>query len=139
MEEVKKNTVQQGEKAEVIFQHICLVKHNYMLSKPIGTTDYDLVVEVGKKLLKVQVKSTGNQNGSIRVCKGRYSANSKKVPYPKDLDFFACYFRHTNEWFIIPRNVTEDQVNLRVAQKRGNAKYYRYKDNWKFNSSDLTL
>ena len=76
MEEVKKNTVQQGEKAEVIFQHICLVKHNYMVSKPIGTTDYDLVVEVGKKLLKVQVKSTGNQNGSIRVCKGRNAGNA---------------------------------------------------------------
>ena len=55
---MKKNTLRQGEMSEQIFANKCFVEYGYMVSNPIGTADYDLVVDVNGSLKKVQVKSS---------------------------------------------------------------------------------
>ena len=132
---VKKDTVRQGENSELIFQNKCFIEYGYMVCKPMGTADYDWVVDVNGSLIKVQVKSSIKGDGNVNICKGTNAVKSGKqgkYPYPEEnVDFFAVHDISSDIWHIIPRSETGDAMNLRIAQKR-DGKYTRYKDNWKF-------
>lgn len=130
-----KNTVHQGERSEMIFAQRCFCEHNYMVSNPMGTAEYDLVVEVDKKLKRVQVKSSIKGDGNVNICKGTSGTGTRgKYPYPKNaIDFFAVHDVVHNDWYIIPRKATGDAMNLRIAMKRP-GKYTKYKDNWSFSA-----
>ena len=132
---MKKNTVRQGEISEQIFATKCFVDHGYMVSQPNGTADYDLVVDVNGRLLKIQVKSSIKGDGNVNICKGTNAVKSGKqgkYPYPiEGIDFFAVHNILSDEWYIIPREVTGDSMNIRIALKR-EGKYTPYRDNWNF-------
>jgi len=132
---LKKNTVRQGEVSEQIFASKCFVEHSYMVSQPNGTADYDLVVDVNGRLLKVQVKSSIKGDGNVNICKGTNAVKSGKqgkYPYPTgSVDFFAVHSIPQDDWYIIPREVTGDAMNIRIALKR-EGKYTCYKNNWDF-------
>lgn len=134
---MKKNTIRQGEKSEFIFANKCFVDHGYMVSRPLGTADYDLVVEVDKKLHKVQVKSSMKGDGNVNICKGTNAVKSGKqgkYPYPEDaVDFFAVHEIINDNWFIIPRSATGSVMNIRLSMRR-TGKYSHYKDNWNFDA-----
>ncbi len=132
---MKKNTVRQGEVSEQIFATKCFVEHSYMVSQPNGTADYDLVVDVNGRLLKIQVKSSIKGDGNVNICKGTNAVKSGKqgkYPYPTgSVDFFAVHNIPQDDWYIIPREVTGDAKNIRIALKR-EGKYTCYKNNWDF-------
>ena len=134
---MKKNTLRQGEISEQIFANKCFVEYGYMVSNPIGTADYDLVVDVNGSLKKVQVKSSIKGNGNVNICKGTNAVKSGKqgkYPYPRDsVDFFAIHDIPNDNWFIIPRDATGDAMNIRIALK-GEGKYTSFKNNWYFNT-----
>ena len=70
---MKKDTVKQGERSEMIFAHKCMIEHGYSVSTPFTTEDYDLIVDVNNKLYKVQVKSSIKGNGNVNnniICLG---------------------------------------------------------------------
>lgn len=133
-----KNTVRNGEVSEQIFQNMCFVKFGYMVSKPIGTADYDLIVEVDKKPLRIQVKSSRRQcdggYGNVMICKGTNAVKSGeqgKYPYPENsVDFFSIHIANSEEWYIIPRSATGDAKQIRLS--KGEGKYSKFKDNWEF-------
>jgi len=132
---MKKNTVRQGEVSEQIFATKCFVEHSYMVSQPNGTADYDLVVDVNGRLLKIQVKSSIKGDGNVNICKGTNAVKSGKqgkYPYPTgSVDFFAVHNIQQDDWYIIPREVTGDAMSIRIALKR-QGKYTCYKNNWDF-------
>ena len=131
-----KDTVRNGEISEQKFQNRCFVEFGYMVSKPVATANYDLIVEVDNKPLRVQVKSTRNHTEAL-ICKGSNGQGNKgrgKYPYPEDsVDFFAIHDTTVEEWFIVPRSVTEDFKKLRISSKAG-TRYAKYHDNWEFNT-----
>lgn len=131
-----KDTVRNGEISEQKFQNRCFVEFGYMVSKPVATADYDLIVEVNNKPLRVQVKSTRKHSEAL-ICKGSNGQGNKgrgKYPYPEDsVDFFAIHDTTVEEWFIVPRSVTEDFKKLRISSKAG-TRYAKYHDNWEFNT-----
>lgn len=131
----KKNTIRQGEKSEQIFATKCFVDYGYMVSQPNGTADYDLIVDVNNSLKRVQVKSSIKGDGNVNICKGTNAVKSGiqgKYPYPSEsIDFFAVHDVMHDEWYIIPRGVTGNSMNIRIALKR-KGKYTHYKDNWNF-------
>ena len=128
-----RNTVKEGEISEQIFSHKCFVEHGYMVSNPIGTADYDLIVDVKEKIYKVQVKSSRRGNGNCMISKGSNGQKgSKKYPYPeRSIDFFAIHDVIPNQWYIIPRSSTGDAKQIRLSLK-SEGKYSLYKDNWEF-------
>jgi len=130
-----KNTVKQGERSEMIFAHKCMIEHGYSVSIPFTTENYDLIVDVNSKLLKVQVKSSIKGDGNVNICKGTNAVKSGKqgkYPYPSEsIDFFAVHDVVHDIWYMIPRSATGDVKNLRIALKR-KGKYTPYKDNWGF-------
>ena len=131
-----KNTVRDGEISEYTFAYKCSVEHGYMVSKPQGTTDYDLVVDVNGQLYKVQVKSSRRGNGNCMICQGTNGQGNTgrgKYPYPeKSIDFFAIHDVIPNEWYLIPRKKTGEAKQLRLSYK-SEGKYTKYKNNWGFN------
>ena len=129
---MKKDTVRQGEVSEQTLAYRCFKEHGYMVSIPNGTADYDLVIDVGGSLKKVQVKSSVKGNGNFNICKGTNGHSGlKKYHYPKDsVDFFAIHNIAQDEWYMIPREATGDAMNIRIGKKRG--KYTSYKNNWNF-------
>ena len=128
-----KDTVRQGEISESIFESICFQKYGYMVSWPRGTSDYDCIVDVNRKLLKVQIKSSKKGDCNFNICKGTNGIGTKgKYPYPLDsIDFFAVHDIMNDEWYMIPREFTGDVKNLRMALKR-KGKYTKFKNNWSF-------
>ena len=123
-----------GVSVESIFEGD-LVKHQWpriderkgnmlIISKPsVDWQAYDFLVDnrllgiPNPKIFKVQVKSTKNDN-SINVAKStgnkyynswdRYSS-----PYTKDeVDIFACYLKHSDEWWLIPQNLVGDKTSI---------------------------
>lgn len=128
------NNVHIGEMSEQLFSTKCFAEYGYMVSMPIGTADYDLVVDVDGRLLRVQVKSSTclNSKDTIRftITKGTNGSGKKgKYPYPEDsIDFFALHFEQ-REWYIIPRNATGSIQTLCINET---GKYQQYKDNWEF-------
>jgi hypothetical protein len=83
---------------------------SHVVSKPFGdNAKYDLIVDTGIELQRVQVKSTGRKDTSggmdcysCLVCSGRDS----KSKYSKtDIDYIAIYVIPENTWYKIP--VTE--------------------------------
>lgn len=97
----------QGELAELLFQSECL-KHKVVVAKPYGdSTAYDFIVDNGKQLLKVQVKSTNIKDGSnyrIMACKG----SAIKTNYTEaEVDLFAFYIAPENVWYIMPTSLVK--------------------------------
>jgi len=128
-----KNTVKQGEVSEHRFALKCFADLGYMVSWPSGTADYDLVVDVNGRLLRVQVKSSGTDSNRYMICKGTNAVKSGeqgKYPYPENaIDYFAIHDIPADEWYIIPRRDTGDRMAVSISKKN---KFYKYKDNWTF-------
>tara|TARA_R100001463_G_scaffold16610_2_gene42987 strand:- start:592 stop:1011 length:420 start_codon:yes stop_codon:yes gene_type:complete len=130
-----RDTVKNGEISEQIFSHKCFVENEYMVSTPIGTTDYDFIVDVKEKIYKVQVKSSRRGNGNCMISKGTNGQGNTgrgKYPYPEEsIDFFAIHDFVHDQWYIIPRSSTGDAKQIRLSLK-SEGKYSQYKDNWEF-------
>ena len=129
-----RDTIRNGEISEQICQQKCFVEHGYMVSRPVATADYDLIVEVDNKPLRVQVKST-QKSTEVLICKGSNGQGNKgrgKYPYPENsIDFFVIHDVAVEEWFIIPRSATGDAKKIRFSSN-ANTKYAQYQDNWEF-------
>lgn len=96
----------QGDTAELKFM---LLNHElgYIISKPFGdNAKYDLIVDDGFELKRVQVKSTSRKDTSsgmdcynCLVCSGKDS----KQKYSKvDVDYVAIYIIPEDVWYLIP-------------------------------------
>lgn len=97
---------QQGDTTELRFM---LLNHElgYTVSKPFGdNAKYDLIVDTGYNLERIQVKSTRRKETSsgmdcynCLVCAG---SDSKQQYAEKDIDYIAIYVIPENAWYKIP-------------------------------------
>lgn len=94
---------QWGELAEMMFM-VKAAMLGFATAKPYGDSRrYDFIVDVGRRLWRVQVKSTSSlQYGSYMVNLQR-NANGEVVPYdPSEIDFVVAYVLPCDAWFVIP-------------------------------------
>jgi hypothetical protein len=91
-----------------------LMKRNCSISIPLGDSQpYDLIVDNGVTLIKVQVKTTmtmdkGRNDYRVSTAKG---SSSKKAYLKEEVDIFACKVIPTNEWYFLS-NRGQKKVNL---------------------------
>lgn len=125
---------QQGDTTELRFM---LLNHElgYIVSKPFGdNAKYDLIVDTGKELQRVQVKSTRRKETSsgmdcynCLVCSG---ADSKQQYSKEDIDYIAIYVIPEDAWYKIPiTEVKGKTVKLyphRQSQRNTYEKYRIY-------------
>jgi hypothetical protein len=116
-----------GNEAEgIVLSHY--IKAGLRVCIPFGTGGpYDLAVDIGKRIVKVQVKTAIYENGCIR-CKTR----RRNASYPRtmrryeesEVDYFAIYCPQLDELFGIPFRDAKVTASLRIEptgnkQERG--------------------
>lgn len=91
-----------------------------IVCRPIHTgTVYDRIVDNGKRLFRVQIKSVvaKPKKRNYRFQLRRTNNNKYKI---NEVDVFACYLHETKDWFMVPYNGVS---SFSVAQ-------LQYKENW---------
>lgn len=98
------------------------------ISRPLFTEKYDCLIDNGKDLYRVQVKSTNHWNKTYYQM-SLTNGTSKKVNYKKgECDFFAIHIQKENVWYIIPLDFALPKLCLHPAQDW--CRYDRYKEAW---------
>jgi len=89
------------------------VRKGFRVSKPWGDSSaYDVGIESGTRILRVQVKSTDCRTQYGYLC--QFKPNARSKPYTlKQVDFFAAYVIPEDVWYLIPAAVL-----LRGKQKK---------------------
>jgi len=125
-----------GELAELKFCTKAF-ERGFDISSPYGdNTPYDLIVDTGKKLSRVQVKSTTRLDQSRRT--DRYSINvthgaNMALRYKEnEVDVMACHVFPMDIWYFIPLEVLRDaaRVGLYPHRKAKHSFYEEYLENW---------
>jgi len=89
------------------------IEHGFKVSRPWGDSSaYDVGVESGSRVLKVQVKSTDCRTEFGYLC--QFKPGPGTQPYTlEQIDFFAAYVISKDVWYLIPA-----MVLLGGAQKK---------------------
>ena len=124
------NAKRLGELAELAFIYRA-ASLGLITMKPHGdSAPYDVVVDNGKRLLKVQVKSVSNLRPGfdmyqIHTCHGM----DPKRPYTRDeVDFLAVHPGCDAAWFIIPVEVVAGRTAIYLPRRGG--RYQQYREAW---------
>jgi hypothetical protein len=108
----------------------------FVVSKPFGdNSKYDFVVDSGKKISRVQVKSVSKRdtsNFNNRYCLlAAHGRNSKKAYTKKQVDIVVCYVILEDVWYIIPiESLKTIRVSLYPHRTPQQRKYEGFKEAW---------
>ena len=94
-----------------------LIENGFSVSQPLNPASrYDLLVDTGERILKVQVKCVASRRKSHHLknafrCKlytmanrNKDTVNIRKMYDPKDVDMFVIYLKNLDMWYIIPHD-----------------------------------
>jgi hypothetical protein len=109
---VFKNYKERGEWVEAKFIAEAL-RHGYKVLKPWGDSkSFDVAVNFGNRIVRVQVKSTTYRVGTGYRC--AFQPNRATAPYTlKQLDLFAAYIIPQDAWYLIPARVLVNGDHLK--------------------------
>lgn len=131
-----RNFKERGEWVEIQFMARALRK-KFRVSKPWGDSGaYDVGIEHGRRLFRVQVKSTSYRLGSGYQCGLRPNERRKRYTR-RQVDFFAAYIVPEDVWYIIPasavlRTKSCDLMLCPVQTPRRDSYLYEgYREAWK--------
>jgi hypothetical protein len=93
---------QRGEWVELQFMARA-ASHGYNVSKPWGDcAAYDVGVDHGLDILRVQVKSTACRTGTGYLCQFKPNYDKKQDYTVAEIDIFAAYIIPEDVWYLIP-------------------------------------
>ena len=125
------NTKARGDLAELAFV-LKAASLGFGVSQPHGDNErYDFVVDSGKRLWRVQVKSTCCAFG-----KGGYYAQScggNHLYQAKEIDFLAAYIVPRDIWYVIPVNRIRSLHSLTLYPsgcRKGGGRFECYREAW---------
>ena len=126
---VKRDTKSVGDRSEAIVLAE-LVKRGYLVSIPFGENQrYDLIIDDGDKLSRVQVK-TGRLRGGVIVynCSSSHAhRGGASRPYFGEIEYLAVYCPDTKKVYMLPeKELTATNAHLRVSPARNNIKTIRW-------------
>jgi PD-(D/E)XK endonuclease len=119
-------TTQKGLVAETAIVHEC-VKLGIGVARPLDAAPYDLILDLGPKLLRVQCKWAVRQGGVLvirtgRCRRGREGNIIHRSYRPDEIDAIAAYCLDTGRCYLLPHelSVKRSLVQLRVAPTKNN-------------------
>lgn len=128
---MKKKTYDKGNMSEAIVMN-AYVKAGFTVSIPFGSgAPYDLIVDNGSRLCKVQVKTGWFSKGCI-LYKGRRRVREAHPyaarPYTEaEVDYFAVYYPPTDSIYVVPFKIRGSDCCLRLAPtQNGQQKLIRW-------------
>src|SRR5215831_1984694 len=129
-----RNHKKRGQWAELRFMAKA-AEHGFELCKPVGdTAQYDVVIDVGGRFVRVQVKSTVFQASNLKA--GNFVASLVHACGPNhrykesDFDYLAVYCIPRDIWYIIPWAVTYCKQSICVCPGDKNNKWEHYREAW---------
>jgi PD-(D/E)XK endonuclease len=98
------------------------------ITKPWGdNAPYDFIVDSRGRLLRVQVKCTGQKRWNSYRCV--IAANG--VPYrPDQIDFIAALIIPADNWYILPIKSIPNQPEILLSPHSEKSKHAKYKEAW---------
>jgi hypothetical protein len=93
---------ERGEYVELRFM-VQAMLHGFQVSRPWGdSSSYDVGLESGSRILRVQVKSTSYRIGTGYFCQFKRSVCKKTKYSVEQIEFFAAYVIPEDAWYLIP-------------------------------------
>jgi hypothetical protein len=120
-----------GEQAEAAFLNKA-VSLGLSVSKPWGDSErYDFAVDAGRRMLRVQVKST-QYVAPERLGFVINMARRAVLYTEEDIDFVAVYIVPLNLWYIIPIKACLNRSNLLFypESKNSRGRFEKYREAW---------
>lgn len=98
------------------------IKAGFIVSVPFGGgAPYDLIVDTGAKLLRVQVKTGRLRNGCVIFARQRFSGHQKGRRYDlKEFDVFAVYCPDNESIYAIDFDESLSEGRLRCDRTKNN-------------------
>lgn len=122
---------QRGEMAEAEFLAKA-VSLGFCVSKPFGESSrYDLIVDNGRRLLRVQVKSAfqRTRGNSYKI----QARGNNGLPYnATEIDFLVAWIVPVDAWYVFPVRQFEkySQMELFPATRWGRSKFEKFREAW---------
>jgi hypothetical protein len=118
-------TTQKGLVAETAIVHEC-AKRGIGVARPLADAGYDLILDLGPKLLRVQCKWAARRGGviaiSTRRCRRGRRGHIHRSYAEDEIDAIAAYCPDTGCCYLLPHELSVERavVQLRVARARNN-------------------
>ena len=95
--------LEQGDLGEVAFVHKAM-SLGFTVAKPYGHNHrYDFIVDGGKNLWRVQVKTCTHLRDDLYIANVAHSLNGAKASYTRsDCDFVVFYVMPEDTWYVLP-------------------------------------
>jgi hypothetical protein len=122
---------QRGEMAEAAF----LTKAaglGFRVSKPWGESSrYDLILDSGRRLLRVQVKSA-HRAGEYGGYTFHAHGNTARVYEASEIDLLAAYVVPVDAWYLFPVEEFRKYKSMKLfpASRRRRSKFEKFRENW---------
>ncbi len=122
---------QRGEMAEAAFLAKA-VSLGFCVSKPFGESSrYDLIVDNGRRLLRVQVKSAfrRTRGNSYKV----QARGNSGCPYnAAEIDFLVAWAVPVDAWYVFPVEEFQkySQMELFPTSRWGKSKFEKFREAW---------
>jgi hypothetical protein len=122
-----------GEVGELALMHMGALL-GFGILKPHGDSmRYDFVFDSGRRLWRIQVKSTWTKGVRGYSVQATWHSTSRIVPYNiLDIDFLVAYVQPEEAWYVIPVAAFAPRKRLRFYPSGCNprARYEKYRDAW---------
>ncbi|HZR66386.1 MAG TPA: group I intron-associated PD-(D/E)XK endonuclease [Terriglobales bacterium] len=136
-------TKRMGELAELAFMYRA-ASEGIGVARPYGDSHaYDFLVQHGRKLARVQVKSCftkreRRQTGFSILARHRMKKGAGLAYSQEDVDFIAAYVAPYDTWYLIPIEALQGSISIRVhpglsaerKTRRSGAFYEVYREAW---------
>jgi hypothetical protein len=123
----------QGELGEIAFMHKA-ASLGFALALPYGHIHrYDFIVESGRNLWRVQVKTTTSMRDGLYKVSVSRSDNRVSRPYAEsEIDFVAAYVLPEETWYVLPVRevVGHKDLGFRPKAFRRRDIYAHYREAW---------
>ena len=107
-----------------------------VVAKPYGDNEkYDLIVDAGWRMWRVQVKGTGATHCRGFAVRSSWRTSMRQMPYtPSQVDFLVVMVVGKGIWYVIPVRALEGRLTIHVypfGSRRGSRnRFEKYRGAW---------
>jgi hypothetical protein len=130
-----------GDLAEMQFM-TAAASRGFAVSKPYGDNEkYDLIVDVGRRMWRVQVKSSGAMHHRGYAVRASWRTSDRQISYkPSQVDFLAVTIVGEGIWYVIPVRALAGRLSINLypfGSRRGSRNgFEKYREAWELFSRE---
>lgn len=117
-----------GDLAEMDFKLKAMKKGLIVSSPENSQVVYDLLVDNGCQIFRIQVKSNFQDGLNYAMNLGCGSKNKKS--YLDQVHFMACYINELNAWYIFPMECIGESLKITIYPNSEDSKWNKYREAW---------